>query len=100
MNNVIADCKTRDFALAYENIFQWDYPTRLLISCVFEVIQAVVVEDEPATLPALVAPALLPEPTLFVGIEERVHQVVTIILRYLERFSSNRLVERLQQLAR
>lgn len=86
--------------LTHQNIFQWDDPARLLVGRVFEVVQTVVVQNEPAALPALVAPALLPQPAFLIRVEESVHQVVTIILRYLKRLRSDRFVERLEQLAR
>lgn len=41
------------------------------------------------TLPA----TLLPEPTLLVGIEERVHQIVAIVLGYLKGFGAYGVVQ-------
>lgn len=38
---------------------------------------------------------LFPEPALLVGVEEGVHEVVAVILRYLERFRLYTLVQTL-----
>lgn len=46
--------------VTHRDVLERDDAARLLISRVFEVVQAVVIEDEPPPLPALVAPALLP----------------------------------------
>ena len=67
------------------NVFQGDDAPWLLVCCELKVIQTVVIEDEPSPLPALVTPTLLPQPALLVRVEECVHQVVTVILRDLER---------------
>lgn len=56
----------------------------LLVSRVLKIVQAVVIQNEPSTFPGLVASTLLQQPTLLVRIEERVHQIITIILRYFE----------------
>lgn len=85
---------------SYRDIFQWDDSARFLISCVFEVVQAVIVEDEPSSLPALVPPTLFPQPTFLIRIEERVHQVIPVVLRDFERLSANGLVQRFQQFTR
>lgn len=84
----------------YRDILQWNDSTRLFVSRIFEVIQAVVIEDEPTSLPAFVSPALFPQPTFFVGVEERVHKIIAIVLRNFEGLGSDGLVQRLQQFSR
>ena len=71
--------------LTHLNIFQGYDASGLLVCRELEIIQTVVVEDEPPPLPALVPPALFPQPALLVRIEERVHEVIAIVLRDLER---------------
>ena len=57
----------------------------LLVCGELKIVETVVVQDEPASLPALVAPSLLPQPALLVWVEESVHQVIAVILRDLKR---------------
>lgn len=40
--------------------------------------------------------ALLPQPALLVRVEERMHQVVAVVLRYLERLCPNGFIQRLR----
>jgi hypothetical protein len=96
--------------LTHRYILQWNDATRLLVRGVLKVIQAIIVQDEPTTFPRLVpeifkillkkilleislichSPStLLPQPTLLVRIEERMHQIITIILWYFERLGSD-----------
>ena len=83
--------------LAHLNVLQRNDSARLLVRRVLEVVEAVVVEDEPAPLPRLVASALLPQPTLAIRIEERVHQVVAVVFRNLERLRFDAVVQALQR---
>ena len=71
------------------NILQGNDASGLLVGGELEVIQAVVIENEPPPLPALVSAALLPEPSLLVRIEEGVHEVISVIFRDLERLRLN-----------
>lgn len=87
-------------ALPHRNILQRNNAPRLFVRCVFEIVQAVVVQDEPAPLPTLVPAALLPEPALLVRIEERVHQIVAIVFGDFERFGLDALVQTDEKLAR
>lgn len=73
-------------ALAYRYVLQGDDAARLLVGGILEIVEAVVVEDEPATFPAFVATALFPQPAFFVRIEESVHEVVAVVLGDFERF--------------
>ena len=86
--------------LPNSNIFKWNDPSRFLVCGELEVIEAVVIQDEPASLPGLVPATLLPEPTLPVRIEERVHQIVAVVFRNLKRFRLDRLVQGNEELAR
>lgn len=43
---------------------------------------------------------LFPEPTLFVGIEEGMHQIIAIVLGYLKGFSAYGVVQWFKQTAR
>lgn len=83
--------------LAYRNVFQWDDTSRFFVCRIFEIVQAVVVQDEPSSFPRFVSAALLPQPTLLVRIEERMHQIITIVFRYFKRFSFDAIVEADQQ---
>ena len=56
----------------------------LLVCRELKIVETVVIQDEPASLPALVASSLLPQPALLVWVEESVHQVIAIILGDLE----------------
>lgn len=95
---IITNCANRVACFeSYRNILKRDDAAWLFISCVLKVVQTVIIEDEPSTLPAFVSSALLPEPAFLIRIEKRVHQVVTIILWYLERLSANRFVQRLEE---
>ena len=58
---------------------------RLLVCCELKIVQTVVIEDEPSSLPALVSASLLPEPSFLVRVKESVHQVIAIVLGDLER---------------
>ena len=80
----------------HPDVLEGDDAPGLLVGGELEVVEAVVVEDEPAALPALVAPALLPQPALAVGVEERVHQVVAVVLRDLERLRLDAIVQALK----
>ena len=75
------------------NVFQGDDAPRFLVRGELEVVETVVVEDEPSPLPALVPAALLPQPTLLVRVEEGVHQVIAVILRDLERLRFDAVIE-------
>lgn len=88
------------FCVAYRDILKRDDSARLLVGRILEVVQAVVVENEPASLPTLVSTALLPKPTFFVGVEEGVHEIVAVVLRDLERLRSDGFVQRFEQLSR
>ncbi len=46
------------------DVLERDDPPGFLVGGELEVVEAVVVEDEPAALPGLVPAALLPQPTL------------------------------------
>lgn len=59
--------------LPHFDILQRDNPSGLLIGGVFEIIETVIVEDEPSSLPTLVPSSLFPKPTFSVGVEEGVH---------------------------
>ena len=82
------------------NVFQGDDAPRFLVRGELEVVETVVVEDEPPPLPALVPAALLPQPAFLVGVEEGVHQVVAVILGDLEGLRLDALVEGHEQLPR
>lgn len=79
------------------DVFQRNDPSGFLVGSVLEIVEAVVVEDEPAPLPRLVPSALLPQPALAVRIEERVHQIVAVVLRDLERLRFDAVVQALHQ---
>lgn len=83
-------------AVAYRDIFQRNNTPRLFIGGVLKVIQAVVIEDEPAPLPALVTSALFPQPAFLVRVEESMHQVVTIVLGDLKRLRLDALIQSLE----
>ena len=51
---------------AYPYILKWNYPPGLLIRGELKVVEAVIVEDKPSPLPALIPPSLLPQPALLV----------------------------------
>lgn len=71
-------------SLADRDVFQRDDAAWFLVRREFEVVQAVVVQDEPPPLPTFVAATLFPQPALFVGVEEGVHEVVAVIFGDLE----------------
>ena len=48
---------------AYRDVLKWDYSSRFLVGRELEVVQAVVVQDEPPPFPAFYTPTLLPQPT-------------------------------------
>ena len=110
---------------AYRDVLKWDYSSRFLVGRELEVVETVVVEDEPSSLPTLVpktiilnevhprsqleqnipklrAPpaTLFPEPALLVRVEEGVHQVVPVVLRDLEGLRLDRVEQGDQQLPR
>lgn len=87
-------------ALPHRNILQGDDPTRFFVGRKFEIVKAVVVQDEPAPFPALVPAALLPQPALLVRIEEGVHEVIAVILWDLKRFRLDALIQTNKQLPR
>lgn len=98
VNLINTNCSIHNARLdSHRNIFKRYNTARLLVSCILEIVQTVIVKDEPSSLPAFISSALLPEPAFLIGIEERVHQVVTIVLWYLERLGANTFVQRLQQ---
>lgn len=78
--------------LAYRNVLQGYDAARFFVRGVFEIVKAIVVEDEPAAFPAFVAASLFPEPALLVGVEEGVHEVVAIVFGNFERFRFNTFV--------
>ena len=80
------------------NILQGNDTARFLVRGELKVVETIIIENEPSSLPALVSAALLPQPTLLVRIEEGVHQIIAIILRDLEWFSFDALIQRHQQL--
>lgn len=84
-------------ASAHLNVFQWDDASRLFVRRVFKVVEAVVVEDEPAPLPRFVPAALLPQPTFPVGIEEGVHQVVAVVFGNFKRLRFDALIKALKK---
>lgn len=86
--------------LADRNIFERDNSPRFLVGGIFKVVQTIIVQDEPSSLPRFVSSALLPQPALLVRVEERMHQVVAIVLWYLERLCPNGFIQRLQQFSR
>jgi hypothetical protein len=67
------------------DVFQRNDPPRLLVCSVLEVVEAVVIQDEPPPLPAFYPTTLFPQPALFVRVEKSMHQVVAIIFRDFER---------------
>ena len=69
----------------YLYVFERNYSPRLLVCCELKIVQTVVIEDEPSSLPALVSASLLPEPSFLVRVKESVHQVIAIVLGDLER---------------
>lgn len=73
-------------ALSYRNVLERNDTTRFFVGRVLEIVEAIVVEDEPTPLPTLVATTLFPKPAFFVGIEERVHEIVAVVLGNFERF--------------
>lgn len=81
----------------YLNVLQRYDSSGLFVCRVLEVIEAVVVEDEPSPLPRLVAAALLHEPALAVRVEERVHEVVAVVLGDLEGLRLDALVQALRE---
>lgn len=83
--------------LANANVLKRNNSAGLFVSRELEVIEAIVVEDEPAALPRFVPPSLLPEPPLAIGVEECVHQIVTVIFRDLERLGLDALVQTLKK---
>ena len=80
------------------NILQGNDTARFLVRGELKVVETIIIENEPSSLPALVSAALLPQPTLLVRIEECVHQIIAIILRDLEWFSFDAIIQRHQQL--
>jgi len=78
------------------DIFKRNNAPRLLIRCVFKIVEAIIVQDEPTPLPAFYSTTLLPKPALFVGIEKSVHQVVAIVLRNLEWLSFDAFIQALK----
>lgn len=71
----------------------------LLIGGILEIIEALVVQYEPSSLPVLIPTALLEQPAFAVWIEEGVHQIVTVVFGYLERLLLDALVQADQQLS-
>jgi len=82
------------------DVLKWDNSSRFLVGRELEVVEAVVVEDEPSSLPTLVPATLFPEPALLVRVEEGVHQVVPVVLRDLEGLRLDRVEQGDQQLPR
>lgn len=83
--------------LADGDIFQRNDSPRFFVSGVFEVVEAVVIEYEPSAFPTLVSTPLLPQPAFLVRVEEGVHQVVAVILRYFEGFSFDAFIQTLER---
>ena len=71
----------------------------LLIGGVLEVVETLVVQYEPSSLPVLIPAALLEQPALPVWIEKGVHQIVAVVFGYLERLLLDALVQADQQLS-
>lgn len=80
----------------HRNVLQGDDASRFLVRRVLEIVQTVVIEDEPPPLPALVPPTLFPQPALFVWVEEGVHEVVAVVLGNFERFCFYTIVQALK----
>ena len=86
--------------ILYLNVFEWDDSSGFLVCSVLEIVETIVVKDEPASLPRFVPSTLFPQPAFAVRIEERVHQIVAIVLGDLERFSLDAVVQTLENIAR
>jgi hypothetical protein len=54
--------------------------------CVFEIVKASVIENEPTAFPGLITATLFPQPALFDRIEKSQHKIVSVVNRYFERF--------------
>lgn len=78
--------------LAHVHILEWYDAARLFVGRELEVVEAAVVQDEPATFPRLVAAALFPQPALFDRIVECQHEVVAVVDGKLERLFFNAIV--------
>lgn len=89
-----------EICLFYLNVFEWDNSSGFLVCSVLEIVETIVVKDEPTSLPRFVPSTLFPQPAFAVGIKERVHQIVAIVLGNLERFSLDAVVQTLENIAR
>lgn len=82
--------------LTYWDIFQRNNASWFFVRRKFKIVQTIIVQDEPSSFPAFVASALFPKPAFFVGIEERVHQVVAVVFWDFEGFCFYALIKTLE----